>query len=262
MKRAVLQTKEKGASGWLTFIPIQEYGFAPTKSELRDALRIRYDKQLQGMSSKCPCGEKYDLSYAVNCKRGGFVVMRHSNVRDFEANLLKTIQNDVEIEPVLQKIDNVRIDGRTGDEARPDIRARVVWRQGQNAFFDILLTNVNNNSQKNQTVETILKKHEKEKKRAYKSRIMKEEHGTFTPLVFSLTGGEGPGAFMFYKHIAQKIAAKTEENYDGVLSLIRCKLSFMILKSVLICVRGSRSVSNDHVHLDDVSLTGHAAGLF
>ena len=104
--------------------------------------------------------------------------------------------------------------------------------------------------------------HKKEKKRAYKSRIMKEEHGTFTPLVFSLTGGEGPGAFMFYKHIAQKIAAKTEENYDGVLSLIRCKLSFMILKSVLICVRGSRSVSNDHVHLDDVSLTGHAAGLF
>ena len=144
MKRAVLQTKEKGTSGWLTFIPIQEYGFAPTKSELRDALRIRYDKQLQGMSSKCPCGEKYDLSYAINCKRGGFVVMRHSNVRDFEANLLKTIQNDVEIEPVLQKIDNVRIDGRTGDEARPDIRARVVWRQGQNAFFDILLTNVNN----------------------------------------------------------------------------------------------------------------------
>ena len=61
MKRAVLQTKEKGASGWLTFIPIQEYGFAPTKSELRDALRIRYDKQLQGMSSKCPCGERYTI---------------------------------------------------------------------------------------------------------------------------------------------------------------------------------------------------------
>ena len=67
---------------------------------------------------------------------------------------------------------------------------------------------------------------------------------------------------MFYKRIVQKIAAKTEENYDRVLSLIRCKLSFMILKSVLICVRRSRSVSNDHVQLDDVSLTGHAAGLF
>ena len=63
-------------------------------------------KQLQGMSSKCPCGQKYDLNHAMNCKRGGFVVMTLSNVRDFEANLLIMIQNDVEIEPDLQKIDN------------------------------------------------------------------------------------------------------------------------------------------------------------
>ena len=38
----------------------------------------------------------------------------------------------------------------------------------------------------------ILKNHEKEKKRAYNSRIMNVEHGTFATLVFSLTGGEGP----------------------------------------------------------------------
>ena len=41
-------------------------------------------------------------------------------------------------------------------------------------------------------VSAILQKHEKEKKRAHNSRIMDVEHGTFTPLVFSLTGGEGP----------------------------------------------------------------------
>ena len=32
--------------------------------------------------------------------------------------------------------------------------------------------------------------------------------------VLSLTGGEGPEAFMFRKDIAQKISAKAEENYD------------------------------------------------
>ena len=67
---------------------------------------------------------------------------------------------------------------------------------------------------------------------------------------------------MFHKHIAQKISAKTEENYNGVLSLIRCNLSLLILRSVLTCVRGSCSVSNNHVHLDDVSFTGQAAGVF
>ena len=80
---------------------------------------------------------------------------------------------------------------------------------------------------------------------------MNVEHGTFTPLVFSLTGGEGPEEFLFHKNIVQKISATTEENYDRVLSLIRCKLSF------LICVRESCSVIN--VHLDDVSLTGHCS---
>ena len=71
---------------------------------------------------------------------------------------------------------------------------------------------------------------------------MNVEQETFTPLVFSLRGGEGPEEFMFHKNIAQNIFATSEENYDWVLFLIRCKLSF------LICVRESRSVSNYHDH--------------
>ena len=65
-----------------------------------------------------------------------------------------------------KKIDNERIDGRTGDTSRHDTQAWWVWLQGKNAFSDIRLTNVDANSQKqkNQTVETILKKDEKEKK--------------------------------------------------------------------------------------------------
>ena len=50
--------------------------------------------------------------------------------------------------------------------------------------------------------------HKKEKKRAFKSRIMNVEHGAFTALVFSLTRGEGPEGSIFHKHIARKICAK------------------------------------------------------
>ena len=46
--------------------------------------------------------------------------MRHNNnIRDFEANQIKTIQNNVEIKPALQKIENERINGRTGDQGSP-----------------------------------------------------------------------------------------------------------------------------------------------
>ena len=90
---------------------------------------------------------------------------------------------------------------------------------------------------------------------------MNVEHGNFTPLVFSLTGGEGPETSMFPKHIFQKIANKTEEKYEKVQTLIRYKLSFLIFRSVLLCIRGNRSMGIEPVVLDDVSLTCSAAGL-
>ena len=72
--------------------------------------------------------------------------------------------SDVEVKPKLQKIDNEGLNDLTGGDARPDIRARGVWRQAQNAFFDIRLTNTNARSQEHLPVSVILKKQEKEKK--------------------------------------------------------------------------------------------------
>ena len=43
------------------------------------------------MPSICPCGQSYDVTHSMSYKRGGFIVMRHNNVRDFEANLLKQL---------------------------------------------------------------------------------------------------------------------------------------------------------------------------
>ena len=166
--------------------------------------------------------------------------MRHNNIRDFEANLLKQVCNDVESEPPLQPLDGENIPGLVGDEARPDVRARGFWRNGQNAFFDIVVTNTNCASQSSMTASKIYAKHEAIKKRSYNQRIMQVEHGTFTPLVFSVNGGVGPECERFHKHIAEKIAEKTGESYGYVISWIRCKLSFLHLRAALICVRGSR----------------------
>ena len=77
---------------------------------------------------------------------------------------------------------------------------------------------------------------------------MNVEHGTFSPLVFSVTGVMGRECSTFHKHIAEKIARKTEQKYSDVISVIRCKLSFLILRSVLMCVRGSRSHAKNILH--------------
>ena len=63
------------------------------------------------MPSQSPLGQNFDVTHAMNCKRGGFIIMRRTNVRDFEANLLKRTMNDVEVEPKLQRIDNEGLNG-------------------------------------------------------------------------------------------------------------------------------------------------------
>ena len=157
MKRVLFQNCEKGASSWLTILPLKEQGFNLTKDEFCDVLPLRYNRKIKNLPSKCACGQAFDTNHAMNCKKGGFVMIRHNNVRDLEANLIKTVYNDVEIGPKLQPTEN--------DEARLDIRARGFWRPGQSAYFDVRITNVNSNSQANIPVETMYKNHENEKKR-------------------------------------------------------------------------------------------------
>ena len=261
INRDIDQASEKGASSWLNVIPLEENGFNLTKVEFRDAIPIRYNKRLRNLPSKCPCGSNFDITHALNCKRGCYVIMRHNNIRDFEVNLLRKLNNDVETEPELQPITTERLRGLSNDQCKPYIRARGVWRDAQNAYFEIRVTNINFESQKHLPIKTILIKHEKEKKRSYNSRIMNVEHGTFPLLVFSVFGAEGPETSTFHRYIATKIASKTEERYEKVLSLIRCKLSFLILKSALMCIRGSRPFDRESLTIDDFSLSCDAVRL-
>ena len=44
----------------------------------------------------------------------------------------------------------------------------------------------------------------------------------------------------YHKHLAHKIAAKSEDGYSKVAYYIRCKVTFIVLCSVLLCLRGSK----------------------
>ena len=189
--------------------------------------------------------------------------MRHDNIRDYEANLIRKVCNDVEVEPNLQPLEGEVIRGEKGDDARSDIRGRGVWRPCQNAFFDVCVTNTNCASQEKTTTSKILKAHENQKKRKYNDRIMNIEHGTFTPLIFTVNGSAGPEAEVFHKHIADRIAEKTGEKYAKVITMIRCKITFIILRACLACLRGSRqrNVTAESTVTDDFALACEDARL-
>ena len=71
---------------------------------------------------------------------------------------------------------------------------------------------------------------------------MQVEHGTFTPLVMSTTGGMGRESRKFYARLSEMISEQRKENYAFIASWIRRKLSFVLANSLCICLRGRRSV--------------------
>ena len=191
------------------------------------------------------------------------MTIQHNDIRDFEAGLLSKVCSDVETEPSLQPIANENLPQGNiiGDDARLDVRARGFWRRGQNAFFDVRVTNADAASQATQPIRSVLAKHEREKKRQYNQRVMDIEHGTLTPLVFTVNGSMGPECAQYHKCLADKIATKTGEPYAEVMNIIRCKLSYIILRSAILCLRGSRSTSNKNLTTTGDDFAMYAADL-
>ena len=60
-----------------------------------------------------------------------------------------------------------------------------------------------------------------------------------------------------------KIAEKTGEKYDHIITWLRCKLSFLVLRACLLCVRGSRPhhTRNETEIVADFTLACDAARL-
>jgi len=65
------------------------------------------------------------------------------------------------------------------------------------------------------------------------------EKSSFNPLVFT-TGGMAPECNRVNKRLAEKIAEKLREPYASVITYIRTKLMFALLRSTLAAIRGFR----------------------
>ena len=242
--RSVNLSRDKGASSWLTAVPLVDQGLVLNKQEFRDSLRLRYNFLLSDLPSKCVCGEKYTVCHALSCKKGGFVAQRHDGVRNLLTSFLGKVCTNVEVEPQLQPLDNEQFNLRsavTSPEARLDMKAGGFWSRGVTAFFDVRVTHVNSKCNQGKATSTIFKEQEEEKKRKYQQRVLDVEMGSFTPLVFGTNGGMGADCNCFLKRLAEKLSEKNEEPYHITITWIRTLLSFEILRSVHTCLRGSRT---------------------
>ena len=201
------------------------------------------------------CRAKFDINHALNCHLGGFINICHNEIRNFIGGMISRVQNDVQIEPELQPLHDEQFhlaSTLTADQAKPDVRARGFYSAGQQAYFDVKVLDPNAESYSKLPMKIVYDRAEKQKIQAYNDRIVNVEHGTFVPLIFSTSGGMGGQAETFVKLLCNKISTKNNLKYDEVINVFRCRLSFIIRRLVLLCIRGtSKAAPKIENDLDD-----------
>jgi len=75
----------------------------------------------------------------------------------------------------------------------------------------------------------------------YERRVLEVEQASFTPLVFTTAGGMGRECLRYHSRHAERISVEKGEDYAKTLTWLRGKVSFSILRSALLYLRGSRS---------------------
>ena len=241
----------RGASAWLTVLPLKEHGFQLSKQEFWDALALRYNWQLSSIPVTCVCGKPFTADHAMVCAFGGFPTVRHNEVRDLTAELLTEVCHSVAVEPTLLPLSGEAFTGlstNTSENARADVRAAGFWTRGEDSYFDVKVFHADAPSYKSKLPTSLFELHERRKRLEYEERIVNVDRGSFTPLVFTTTGAAGPMAERFLQRLAGKLTEKDGSKYSVTMAWLRCRLSFALLRGAILCVRGSRSHRQHPVH--------------
>ena len=116
---------------------------------------------------------------------------------------------------VLQDISGKHLNkgSNKAQDARLDIHACGFWERHRSAMFDVTVCHPNAVSYRDLKPQQIYHIRDNEKKRLYSGRVLDIEHGAFTPLVFTTTGGMGTECLMYHSRLAQLIAIKKGEQY-------------------------------------------------
>jgi len=72
----------KGASSWLTALPLQEYRFALHKYTFQE---LHYDWSPLRAPSLCACGSSFSAEHVLLCPKGKLSSMRHNDITDLTA---------------------------------------------------------------------------------------------------------------------------------------------------------------------------------
>ena len=113
-----------------------------------------------------------------------------------------------------------------------------MWTPQTEALFDIRVTDTDTQSYINQSPKEVLQSAENEKKYL---GACEERRGQFTPICCSVDGMFANEAQIFLSRVAEILMIKWERTYGEVMGWIKTRMSFAMLRSSILCLRGSRT---------------------
>lgn len=233
-RRPLIRIVEGKASHWLSVVPTAADHFDLSPVEFRDALALRYGKNLQNLPTLCDgCGTEFTITHALNCKKGGLIKHGHDQLRDYCAATANLAYNSVGIEPLMRESSN------DVTALYADFKAVSVWEAGRVAFFDNRIVNADAPSYASQSWTTTANRHAAEKHRKYDTAA-EEARGSFTPLVCSVEAVLHKEYDTYVKRLSFNLATKWNKAYSQILSWVKAQLEISIIKAVGLRIRGTR----------------------
>ena len=142
----------------------------------------------------------------------------------------------------------------TSPNARLDVSCRSFWTPLDKVYTDVRVFHAQAPSNAKMSISNMYRHHENRKKAEYNARVLQVEKGSFSPIVFNTIGGMGPEASIFVKRLAQKMASRKGTPYSTVISFVRRRLRFDLMKTILISLRGYRGKPSEPERIRDLDI--------
>ena len=162
------------------------------------------------------------------------VYARHNELRDLNCSLLELAGlKQIIFEPIIQE------ETAQTNMLRADWSVRSFWEPQKQALFDGCILNADSESLKNSSLETIFSQRKNKKIQTY-SKAAIARRASFNPIIATCDAVFDKEAEIYFKKLAVHLSKKWESNYSHTIGYIRARMQICILRSVSLCLRGSR----------------------
>ena len=226
--------------------------------EWQDDALLRYGLEPPDLPKYCNgYNAQFSICHALDCKRGGLVMVRHNELRDRVADLNgKTFTpSHVRNDPLIYqgcavkrtKSKPARPSGITNTEDTPpeateqkeDLLLQELWHNGTDSVQEMRVVNTDAKSYWEKSPEKCLEKAEKINKKMYLEACL-QQCRNLPPFVASVGGLLGVEATATMKRISSHLASKWRQSYSKTCGYFMSRIATTLVRAIHWCIRGSR----------------------